>query len=133
IVLWLVVAFWIGLFVLLANLAFVRLGDGLAALLIPLLWTGLEYFRSELYYLKFSWVNVGYAFAGSALQPLMKWVGMYGVGFLAAAAVVFISGFQFKKAALMSIRLALAVILLLFVLAYRDLGRPAAVSAAVTV
>jgi len=46
----------------------------------------LEYFRSELYYLRFSWLNVGYSF--SDLQPLLPaagLVGMYGIGFLAAA------------------------------------------------
>ena len=38
--------------------------DFAAALLIPMLWTGLEYFRSGLYYLRFSWFNAGYAFSG---------------------------------------------------------------------
>jgi apolipoprotein N-acyltransferase len=50
---------------------------------VPFLWTGLEYFRSELYYLKFSWMNIGYAFAGWQMLP-MNMVGMYGIGFLAA-------------------------------------------------
>ena len=61
--LWLILAFWIGLFVLLAHVALNRLGARRAALLLPFLWTGLEYFRSELYYLRFSWLSVGFAFA----------------------------------------------------------------------
>ena len=36
---------------------------------------GLEYFRSELYYLRFSWLNVGYAFAGAPWQGALKPTG----------------------------------------------------------
>jgi apolipoprotein N-acyltransferase len=133
IVLWLIIAFWTALFVCLARLAVARLGDFRAALLIPFLWTGLEYFRSELYYLKFSWVNFGYAFAGSALQPLLRATGMYGLGFLAVAAAVPISGLTPKKAALVSLRLALIVIVLLFALAYRDLTPGTGSAPAITV
>lgn len=78
--LWLVLAFWIALFLVLSHLALVRLGPKRAALLIPFIWTGLEYFRSELYYLRFSWLNVGYAFAEWPLVPLVV-LGMYGIGF----------------------------------------------------
>lgn len=80
IALWLVLAFWIGLFVALSHLALARLGSKWGALLIPFLWTGSEFFRSELYYLKFSWLNVGYAFADLA-YPITFLLGMYGVGF----------------------------------------------------
>jgi apolipoprotein N-acyltransferase len=48
--------------------------------LLPFLWTGLEYFRSELYYLRFSWVSPGYAFAPS--QAPFHSLGIYGTGFL---------------------------------------------------
>ena len=84
IALWLILAFWIGLFVALTHVALARLGLKRAALLIPFLWTGLEYFRSELYYLRFSWLNVGYAYADWQMVPF-KSLGMFGVGFLAAA------------------------------------------------
>ena len=80
--LWVVYAFWIGLFVALARLCLVRLGPRWGWLLIPFVWTGLEYFRSELYYLRFSWLNVGYAFAGAPWQGALKLAGTYGVGFL---------------------------------------------------
>jgi apolipoprotein N-acyltransferase len=84
IALWLVLALWLALFVVLTHLAIVTLGLKRAAFLTPFFWTGIEYFRSELYYLKFSWLNVGYAFAES---PLIPWrhQGVYGVGFMAAA------------------------------------------------
>jgi hypothetical protein len=67
--LWLVLALWIAFFVALTHLAIVHVGLKRAALFVPFLWTGLEYFRSELYYLRFSWLNVGYAFAESSIFP----------------------------------------------------------------
>jgi len=82
--LWLVLAVWIALFVVLAHRALVKLGPKGAAFLIPFLWIGLEYFRSELYFLKFSWLNIGYAFAESPVVP-WRWLGVYGVGFLVSA------------------------------------------------
>ena len=82
IALWLILAFWIALFIALAHLALARFGLKRGALLLPFLWTGLEYFRSELYYLKFSWLNVGYAFADWNISP--QWLGVYGVGLCAS-------------------------------------------------
>ena len=80
--LWLVYAFWIGLFVALTRLCLARFGPKWGWVFVPFVWTGLEYFRSELYYLRFSWLNVGYAFAGSPWQGALKLAGTYGVGFL---------------------------------------------------
>ena len=85
IALWYVLAFWIGLFVALARLCLIRFGPVWAVMLAPFLWTGLEYFRSELYYLRFSWLNVGYAFSNNLPLPGLNLFGMYGVGFLAMA------------------------------------------------
>ncbi len=65
IALWLVLAFWLRIFLILARLCQTRFGPIRAALLMPFLWTGLEYFRSELYYLRFSWLNAGYVFSNS--------------------------------------------------------------------
>ncbi len=78
IALWFVLAFWLGLFVMLSRLCLVNFKLPWGSLLIPFLWTGLEYFRSELYYLRFSWLNVGYTLFGSSF------VGVYGVGFVVA-------------------------------------------------
>lgn len=81
--LWIVLAFWIAAFTGMTHAAFDRFGPKWTAVLVPFLWTGLEYFRSELYYLRFSWLNVGYAFADCQIFP-MHFFGMYGVGFLVA-------------------------------------------------
>jgi apolipoprotein N-acyltransferase len=79
--LWYVYAFWIGLFVGLARQCLRRFPSVLAWAAIPFVWLGLEYFRSELYYLRFSWLNAGYAFAGAPGSIPLKHLGMYGTGF----------------------------------------------------
>ena len=103
-VLWLVLAFWVGLFAAIVSGSIRRWGRGRAAWLIPIVWTGLEYFRSELYYLKFSWLNIGYALPlGSGL------FGMFGVGLFAfAIATAFYCWREIK----MSLLELLAIILL---------------------
>ncbi len=88
IALWLVLAFWIALFVALTHVALVRFGAKRAVWLIPFLWTGLEYFRSELYYLKFAWLNVGFALSDWN-YPIFQLLGLYGVGFFASACAAF--------------------------------------------
>ncbi len=83
IALWLILALWIAAFVVITHVAILQLGWKRAAFLTPFFWTGLEYFRSELYYLKFSWLNVGYAFARWTILP-WDFVGVFGIGFLAS-------------------------------------------------
>ena len=82
VVLWLIGSFWIGLFVVLSQRAIERFGTRGAVLLLPMLFIALEYFRSELYPLKFSWLAPGYTFAGHGQPLLVPHVGVYGVGFL---------------------------------------------------
>jgi apolipoprotein N-acyltransferase len=79
--LWCVLAFWIGAFVWVGWLARKQFG-GWARLLLPFLWIGLEYFRSELYFLRFTWLNMGYAFAEWP-SVVNFWGGVYGVGAVA--------------------------------------------------
>jgi apolipoprotein N-acyltransferase len=90
VVLWLLLAFWIGLFTAIVCGAMRRWGKARAVWLIPIVWTGLEYFRSELYYLKFSWLNVGYACPNFQIAPFNSF-GMYGVGFVAFSLAAFFS------------------------------------------
>jgi len=80
--LWLVLAFWIGLFGLVARLCLVRFGPRWAIAFIPVVWTGLEYFRSECYYLRFTWLNAGYAFSDHVQTLPFGFFGVYGFGFL---------------------------------------------------
>lgn len=91
IALWLVLAFWLRMFLVLGRACRNRFGPFRAALLMPFLWTGFEYFRSELYYLRFSWLNPGYVFAHNLGGLPMNLLGVYGVGFLLMGAVALLS------------------------------------------
>ena len=90
IALWTVLAFWLGLFVALARQCRSKFGR-LSVLLIPFLWTGLEYFRGELYYLRFSWLSVGYAFSESPQLLTATRLGMYEIGLASMALAVLLS------------------------------------------
>jgi apolipoprotein N-acyltransferase len=82
--LWGVIAFWLGLFVVLARAVRRRWGSVPAAVLVPFVWTGLEYFRSELYYLRFSWLSASFAVSDTPQLFRLTGLGFYGVGFLLA-------------------------------------------------
>jgi apolipoprotein N-acyltransferase len=90
IVLWVVLAFWVGLFTAIACGAIRRWGKVKAAWLIPVVWTGVEYFRSELYYLKFSWMNLGYALPPQFSSFGTYHIGMYGIGLVIFASIVLV-------------------------------------------
>ena len=108
-VLWLVLAFWVGLFAAIVCGSARRWGKVKTAWLIPIVWTGVEYFRSELYYLKFSWLNIGYAMPiGSAL------FGVYGVGFLIFSALTFFSFWRHIKMSMLELLALIALFLILF-------------------
>ncbi|MBN2498564.1 MAG: carbon-nitrogen hydrolase family protein [Deltaproteobacteria bacterium] len=110
--LWTILALWIGGFLILARLCIGLCRRELAAALVPCLWTGLEYVKSELYYLKFSWLAPGYAFSHEPARVLMGLWGMYGVGFmlmLLSGALVLLP----RRAAAVSGGLALALLGLL--------------------
>ncbi|MCP5520886.1 MAG: hypothetical protein H7A46_05000 [Verrucomicrobiales bacterium] len=82
-VLWLILAFWIGLFLLLLHRCERRLGPWATPWLAPVLWFGLEYFRSELYPLRFSWFTAGSLLPVPELAPVLRLFGVYGSGALA--------------------------------------------------
>lgn len=92
--LWLVLAFWLAVFLGVGRSLANRLPTIWLIAAIPTLWLGLEYFRSELYYLRFSWLNLGYALSNPLAPPslprFLNVVGIYGLGFLSffAATVV---------------------------------------------
>lgn len=79
--LWLVLATWLALFLLLSKLMRDRYPPSEWMVAVPFLWTGLEYFRSELYYLKFSWLNIGCVFSNYRGLSSLAFLGVYGVGF----------------------------------------------------
>jgi apolipoprotein N-acyltransferase len=88
--LWFLVSLPIGIFALLLRLARQQFGPIWALCLTPVLWTALEYFRSEIWYLRFAWLLPGQAVAFLPGIRLLA-LGVYGLGFvyvlLAAMAV----------------------------------------------
>jgi apolipoprotein N-acyltransferase len=98
VVLWLILAFWVGVFMLIANVLFNKYGAIRTAILLPFLWTGIEYFRSELYTLRFTWLTPGLAFAHAPWKLGMHWIGVYGIGFLLMVCAAIVSMLGKKKA-----------------------------------
>ncbi|HEY6168338.1 MAG TPA: nitrilase-related carbon-nitrogen hydrolase [Verrucomicrobiae bacterium] len=84
--LWSVLAFWLALYLVLQRLALIRFGAAAGAILAPVLWMGIEFFRSELYYLRFTWLTPGFALATDS-DAVRGLGGGYGVGFWVMAAV----------------------------------------------
>jgi apolipoprotein N-acyltransferase len=95
--LWGVLALWLAVFLVLARVLRPVLGSRGMLVATPVLWTGTEYFRSELYFLRFSWLSPGYALAGSTPMGILPWVGVYGTGallFLAGATFWYAGGWK---------------------------------------
>ncbi len=75
-----IMALFTGVFARGYAVAYARYGRGwLAALFAGVWWTGVGFFRGELFYLKFPWMTPGVGLAPTWLTPL---VGVYGIGFL---------------------------------------------------
>jgi apolipoprotein N-acyltransferase len=111
IVLWLVLAFWVGLFAAVVCGSIRRWGKVKVSWLIPVIWTGMEYFRSELYYLKFSWLNVGYA-----LPMGSEFFGMYGVALVIFSVATFFFFWRQMKLSLFGLLTSLAIAAVVYAL-----------------
>ena len=75
-VLWFILSVWIGLFLVAAQGLRQRFKYG--EFIVPVLWLGLEFFRSELYFLRFSWMSPGFSFNHHIYSPLLV-LGVYGI------------------------------------------------------
>lgn len=78
--LWSVLAFWLALYLAPQHVAFREFGPWIGTMLAPVLWMGVEYFRGELYYLRFTWTTPGHAFATEP-DLIQDFGGATGVGF----------------------------------------------------
>lgn len=83
-VLWSILAAWLGVVALAGHFVRSRLGTGWAAVSLPVFWTAAEFVRSELYYLRFSWLSLGYTFSEAPQVFTRTHLGVYGLGFLIA-------------------------------------------------
>lgn len=86
--LWLILAFFHGVFLLMLNRVEVRLGPKWAVWLAPVLWCGIEYFRSEVWWLRFAWFTAGSIVRTLPGDLLLSSFGVYGVGAVAMLLVV---------------------------------------------
>lgn len=84
--LWLILPFFLAAFELILWHAERRFGPVRCAWLAPVLWTGIEYFRCEVWWLRFSWLSIGStAHFGSWMMNIY---GVFGAGFIAASVAV---------------------------------------------
>jgi apolipoprotein N-acyltransferase len=87
-VLWLVLSFWLAVFLATAHALQRRLPSLSMVIALPVLWMGLEYFRSELYFLRFSWLTPAMAFSSPpsapSLEPILDSMGSFGTGAMLA-------------------------------------------------
>jgi apolipoprotein N-acyltransferase len=80
--LWLVLSFWTGLFIWLGSHLRREFPAWAFVLALPSVWMGLEYFRSELYYLRFAWLNAGFTMGPYLPGGLLQVFGVHGFGFM---------------------------------------------------
>jgi apolipoprotein N-acyltransferase len=87
-----------------------RLADETPAPLIvalPFIWCGLEYFRSELYFLRFSWLNPGFAFGLNPQEVPLNHIGIYGVSLLLMS-IACVAGVLWERSRLKAVAVLLA-------------------------
>ncbi|MBI5777933.1 MAG: hypothetical protein HZA49_00560 [Planctomycetes bacterium] len=90
--------------------------------LIPFFWTGIEFFRSESYSLKFSWLSLGYSQSPYlTLIQVCDLIGVYGLTFLIVTVNALLAWFFLKyirKLKWSFLHPALAVLILAVILVY---------------
>ena len=74
-----------------------KIGLRRSFILIPFFWTGIEFFRSESYQLKFSWLSLGYSQSPYlTLIQVCDLIGVYGLTFLIVMVNALIAWFFLK-------------------------------------
>lgn len=90
--------------------------------LIPFFWTGIEFFRSESYSLKFSWLSLGYSQSPYlTLIQICDMIGVYGLTFLIVTVNALLAWFFLKYIRQLKWSLrhpAIAVLILAVILIY---------------
>ena len=107
-ILWLMLALFTGLFAGLSTLP--RLKNSPA--LVALVWTGIEYYRAEHFYLNFSWITPGTALPPNLFTSI---IGVYGVSFLIILASLWLAHQRWRH----GIPLALLIIIAVMAMSHR--------------
>ena len=79
--LWLILSLFHAAFLLVLNRVEVRWGSRVASLLLPVLWCGIEYLRSEVWWLRFAWFTAGECWPPELAPQILQRLGIYGLGF----------------------------------------------------
>ncbi len=104
IALFVIMGFFTAVFCLLFNFFEKRVKSPLLNMLLAAtLWTGIEFFRSELFFLRFPWITPGSSLGPTVLSPVL---GVYGMSFLVVAASV---GFMRRKTIPLALLLSLCI------------------------
>jgi apolipoprotein N-acyltransferase len=78
--LWLILSLFHAAFLLVLNRVEVRWGGRVASLLLPVLWCGIEYLRSEVWWLRFAWFTAGECWPPGLAPQVLQRLGIYGLG-----------------------------------------------------
>src|SRR5579863_4086976 len=106
--LWAIFGIWIAFFLLLARIVAGR-WPRYGALWLPVLWVGLEYFRSELYYLRFAWLTPGFALSHQSWVNFAGF-GVYGFSFAVLSLLAALQTFKLDRPSITAAFLFLALI-----------------------
>ena len=102
-----IMALFTALFCLLLNFFTKQTNSAvLKVLLAATLWTAIEFYRSELFFLRFPWITPGSALGPTFLSPIL---GVYGASFLAIAAS---AGFMQRRTVPLALLLSLGMLCL---------------------
>jgi apolipoprotein N-acyltransferase len=75
-----------------------RIGLGKSFFFVPVFWVGIELFRSELYFLRFPWLSIGYSQAPyNVIIQVCDIVGVYGLSFIVLSVNALIAWFLLER------------------------------------
>ena len=80
VLLWMLMSVWLGLMVSLWQACAVRWSGKMMLLAAPCIMLGVEYFRSEVWSLKFAWLTAGFALPAVEWGAAFRGFGIYGLG-----------------------------------------------------
>ena len=92
--LWLTLAVWTGFFTGTLHVIHRKGGIVWTIVLAPVLWMGFEFFRTEVWMLRFAWLTPGFALPAADMGWIFQSLGVYGSGALivmAGAAIVLLN------------------------------------------
>ncbi len=84
-VLWSILSFFIGIFGLAVQDGLRRWGRVFLLWGVPIIWTGIDFFRSECWWLRFGWLGLGYSQQGDAIAQVVSIGGIYLLTWLVAS------------------------------------------------